>query len=362
VNIRSDEEIQTLKANPDAWSIQAVSRILRRLIARQKTVASSDDSNVHRLIGYYAIVENIRMNCLTGDYSLALKLVSSHVNLWDSSELFNQVAASRVSLFYHTGVCMVMLRRYCDAMDVLSEIVSYIVRVLKPTQSTGVSSGPGQRTAAQSQNQKMLDKILSLITMCFILSPGHTLEDQTMECIVSKQYGEKLKRLQNGDASVFQDMLEGSCPKFIFAGIPDYSQPMNYGTDSFARQVNVFMNEVRQNLSLVRLRSHLKLYSTIEVGKLARFNDVSEDEIVSKIFACRHKSMQVQGSHGRGESSSRPTLASDVKYHLQDDALIVNYTSKKDVPLVIDNLFLSGIRKNLDCAIETNRIFREHGF
>lgn len=61
----------------------------------------------------------------------------------------------------------------------------------------------------------------------------------------------------------------------------------------WARQTQLFMEEVRQQLLFPQIRSYLKLYTTIGLDKIARFNDMDEEQFSAQLVAMKHKLTQV---------------------------------------------------------------------
>lgn len=53
------------------------------------------------------------------------------------------------------------------------------------------------------------------------------------------------------------------------------------------------MEEVRQQLLFPQIRSYLKLYTTIGLDKIARFNDMDEEQFSAQLVAMKHKLTQV---------------------------------------------------------------------
>ena len=53
--------------------------------------------------------------------------------------------------------------------------------------------------------------------------------------------------------------------------------------------VQVFMDEVRQQVKIAVIRSFLKLYSSISIQKLAGFMNMSESELRTHLMTFKHK-------------------------------------------------------------------------
>jgi len=59
--------------------------------------------------------------------------------------------------------------------------------------------------------------------------------------------------------------------------LPDYANTStNLSVEAYRHQVATFMGDISQQVQLPKMRSYLKLYSSIGIKKLAAFNDVGE--------------------------------------------------------------------------------------
>jgi translation initiation factor 3 subunit L len=150
---RKDDELEELRQQSDVWALPTVVQYLRSLISRgqvraalksrreQGSVAAGDESNVRFLLGYFSITELSRLFCLIGNYEDALEVLEP-LSLGDRDELYTQVLVCNINVFYHTGVCFLMLRRYTDAIAVFGDLVALSSRVLKPGMVRALMSLP----------------------------------------------------------------------------------------------------------------------------------------------------------------------------------------------------------------------------
>lgn len=53
------------------------------------------------------------------------------------------------------------------------------------------------------------------------------------------------------------------------------------------------MEEVKQQILFPQIRSYLKLYTTIGLEKIARFNDLDEEQFSAQLVSMKHKLTQV---------------------------------------------------------------------
>jgi len=296
--------------------------------------------------GYFAAIELARLECLLGDYGEALEACSP-IKLGDRSELYLQLPSCHLNLYYHTGVCQMMLRRYADAIATFGDIALHVSRVMKPGSSSNLKSGVEQLM------KKMSDKILALAAICSALCPGVRVDDQVRE-LMDNKWGEKMRRLQLGDIATFTDLFENCCPKFISPAVPDYSTSSNLVQDAFSNQVSIFTGEVQQNVAVLKLRSYLRLYASIHLDKLSRFSELTEDELVSQVLSYKHKMTQVL--------TGKRISTSDVYYYVQDGSLVINSVSTKtDKSKAAERYFVSGLRKHTEIISDVKRSFASAG-
>lgn len=368
---RSPEDIELLEANRDAWSYPSVVQILRGII-RHSNIVEFQASNmtregsqeeiaqsVHLSLGYFAMIELSRVECLVGDFVASLSAVSS-VRLLDRSEYFMNVPTSFVNTLYHAGVCFIMLKRYADAIDTLSNLVMYVTNVLKPGASTHL------RQSTSSQLQKIMEKALTLTGVSWCLCPGHRLDDQVRELVTTKLTDrDRLRKLQVGDTATYIELFENSSPKFVSPAIPNYRavDRVNRCHEAVSARVRAFSQEVGQQTGFIKLRSYLKLYSSIETDKLAGFNDISADELRSLLVAFKYKSYQVQSiANGRGTTAEADerVVSCDINVHVRDNAVVVDNadsnSSRRDT--AVTRFFVSSIKKHGEINKRVDKIFR----
>ena len=289
---RAERETQLIAARSDAWGVSAVHSTLSALISQSS--AALPASSVKAQFAYFAAIELARLECLLCDYSASIATVST-LRLHDRAELFTSVPACHVNVLYHCGVSLLMLRRYPDAITVLGELTLHISRALRPGSAS-------LKPHVQSLLQKMLEKAVGLVAMAMALAPNHRVDDQLKELIEGKTGVEKYRRLPQGDLTTFEEVFEGACPKFISPCAPldaasSASQGGSVGSNNLCQetirlQVAGFLGEVSQHVPMLKLRSYMRMYSSIEVAKLARFNDSSSEAVVSQLVAFHHKSIQ----------------------------------------------------------------------
>lgn len=345
---RSEEDKVKLKENKSAWSLSEVKRILSDL-SNLTTIGSEEP--IHNLMGYFSVVESARLDCLLGDYSASLGTIGPK-KLLDRSELMTSVPTCHANAFYHAGICLLMSRKYSTVIEVLSEIILQITRQLKPGAAV-------LRQNVQQALQKSLDKISGLAAIAVVLNPGHRVDDQVLE-IIDGKWSEKVRKMHSGEVTAFVDLFEGICPKFISPAYPDFSSNANPCAEAFRGQVANFSSETGRQISKVKIRSFLRLYSSIETKKMASLNDTSEDEFVSKLLAYKCR-VSGRNSSISCEGDDLVVPQSDVHYYIDEGNLIIDsVTGKNDKSRMAERYFISGVRKHAEICNELKVSFAKN--
>ena len=147
VKDKSEDEIILLEESPLVWSCYSVLNVLYSLVQKSKiqetlrntasgTVAEEEEVDeysskaLYKYFGYFSLLSLLRVHVLLGDYTLAL-MVLDDIDLKgiaEPSTRLHAVHAAHVSTFYYVGFAYMMMRRYTDAVDVLSRGVSHFYK------------------------------------------------------------------------------------------------------------------------------------------------------------------------------------------------------------------------------------------
>ncbi|CDF39054.1 Translation initiation factor eIF3, subunit L [Chondrus crispus] len=329
---KSSEEIQYLRQNDSIWSVQTVLSLLHYLVNKSNIISwllnngdptGSDDPDsetfdistlaVYRYIGYFAIIGLLRVNTLLGDYRLAL-MVLQPLDFDVSSALFTHVTACHVSIYYYMGFCYIMLRRYEDAARIFSSTVLHIGRI----------KHNHTRSYQYEQINKRNDQMMALLALCLTLQPLQV--DESMMSMVREKAGDRLARLRQGEPHAFEDLFIYASPKFICPAAPDYDVIDDTNMEAPRLQTKLFMEEVKSQLLLPEIRSYLKLYTKIEIEKLAALMDVDESTLRSHLHALKHKSWTMTGSFHGPPLQGEWKTSSDVGFHVERNVVHISDT------------------------------------
>lgn len=332
VKNKTQEEIAYLRENEDIWGVHPVLRILHYLVIKSNIISwlanggpvGSDDPDndqfdisslpVYRFIGYFSIVGLLRVNTLLGDYRLAL-MVLQPLEFNGQTALFTHVTACHVSLYYYMGFCYVMLRRYEDAARVFSATVLHIGRI----------KHNHTRSYQYEQINKRIDQMTALLSLCIVFKPQHV--DESMMVTIREKAGDRLSRLRQGETQAFEELFSYASPKFVNPAPPDYDSTTDTNMEAAKLQARLFMEEVKSQLLLPDIRSYLKLYTTIEIDKLATLMDVDERTARGRLHALKHKSWTYKGSFDTPPFDGDYTSSSDIGFHVEKN--IVHITDVK---------------------------------
>jgi translation initiation factor 3 subunit L len=329
---KTPEEIAYLRENEHIWNVQSVLSYLHALVNKSNIIpwllqdgrpsGSSDPDDAefdistrptYRYAGYFSIIGLLRVNTLLGDYRLAL-MVLQPLNFDVTSALFTHVTACHTSVYYYMGFCYIMLRRYEDAVRVFSSTVNHISRI----------KHHHTRSYQYEQINKRNDQMMALLALCLALRPQHV--DESVNALVRDKAGDRLARMNMGEPQAFEDLFNYACPKFISPAPPNYDVIADSNMEAPRLQTRLFMAEVKQQLLLPEIRSFLKLYTTIEIEKLALLMDVDPTTFRGYLHALKHKSFVISGSFDGPPLAGDYSTSSDVGFHIERDVVHISDT------------------------------------
>jgi len=297
----NDEEGQVLRENPNTWGCYSVLNVLYSLIQRSQineqlaaqkrgenptSVAGEYGSRpIYQMLGYFSIIGLLRVHCLLGDFSLALKTLDD-IEL-NKKSMFARVMAAHFTTYYYVGFCYMMMRRYADAIRMFSHILVYVSRTKNFSKNASV----------ENQTKKN-DQMYALIAICQAFNPVKL--DDTIHTALREKYGDQLAKLQRGGAEslpLFEELFRNACPKFISPTPPDFDNP-SINIDPVEHHLKIFMDEVKTNMYSPTVKSYLKLYTTMDLKKLAGFLEVEPEKLRGWLLVNKQRSRQVRWSEG----------------------------------------------------------------
>ncbi|KAG0296198.1 hypothetical protein BGZ96_009993 [Linnemannia gamsii] len=325
---KTDEELAFLRDNSQIWSCYSVLNVLYSLIQKsriteqllvsknggdmQEAAGEYGSRPLYKMLGYFSIVGLLRVHCLLGDFTLALKMMDN-IELNKKQALFARVTACHVTTYYYVGFAYMMMRRYADAIKAFSHILTFINRTKQYH----------TRSYQHDQINKKGDQMYALLTMCVTLCP--TRLDENIHSQLREKYAEQSNKLTKPEEAlqVFEELFLFACPKFISPNGPNLDDPevMNLTPfDPVQHYTKIFLAEVRHSILLPTLRSYLKLYTTMGNAKLASFLEVDPEQLRTLLMMSKIRSRQIKWVEGtllEGEYQG----TSDLDFCMKEDMI-----------------------------------------
>lgn len=163
----------------------------------------------------------------------------------------------------------------------------------------------------------------ALIAICVALCPVRL--DDTIHASLREKYGDQFTRMQRGGPEalpIFEELFMSACPKFISPNPPDFDNPES-NVEPSQHHLQVFMYDVKNTIFTPILKSYLKLYTTMDLNKLASFVETDSETLRKQLVVYKQKNRQVrwiEGSLLEGELIH----TSDLDFALQGDIVHVS--------------------------------------
>lgn len=314
---KSESEIDMLRDNQQIWNVHSVLNVLHSLVDKscineqlETFKAGKDASKVagtfgvlplYKMLGYFSLIGLCRVQCLLGDYHLALAVLKN-VEL-NKKSVYSRVPSCQITTYYYVGFSYLMMRRYEDAVKTFTAVLQYIQRI-KQYQS---------RTYQYEQLLKKNEQMYCLLAIAVTICPQRI--DESVHSLLREKCSEKIFRMQKGDESCFEELFTYACPKYVSPQQSYDLESANYNIVPFKLQLRIFLNEVRQQVLLPTIRSYMKLYTSIPVEKLGTFLEMSASDFNEHLMCFKHKThnkVWVAGSPLNGT----PKTCSDVDFYL----------------------------------------------
>ncbi|WPH02840.1 Hypothetical protein R9X50_00570800 [Acrodontium crateriforme] len=322
----NEGDLVVLRENPNTWGCYSVLNVLYSLIQRSQIseqlaarkrgedpapyAGDYGSRSLYQMLGYFSIIGLLRVHCLLGDFSLALKTLDD-IEL-NKKAMFARVMAANFTTYYYVGFSYMMMHRYADALRAFNHILIYVSRTKN-----------FQKNAQYDSITKKNDQMYALVAICVAFHP--TRLDDTIHTALREKYGEQLTRMQRGGPEalpIFEELFRTACPKFISPTPPDFDNP-SVNVDPIEHQLSIFMEEVKNNMWAPTVRSYLKLYTTMDLTKLAGFLEVDADTLRGWLLVNKQRSRQMRHSEG-GLLEGDVVNSNDLDYAMQGDLIHVS--------------------------------------
>merc|ERR1712086_714452 len=162
------------------------------------------------------------------------------------------------------------------------------------------------------------DKMCALLAIVVHLAPGAQIDDLVLS-MVKDRYQDRMTQLSQGfSRDIVEILFEKACPKFIVPSIPNYEKQVNFSQDVYRRQVFLFLKQASAQSSFAKIRSYLKLYTAMSIPKLARFDNISDDDLRSELLAIKRMMHQTEREASDAPLDGTPVSALDVHFYVND--------------------------------------------
>lgn len=331
LNDKSQEELGLLKKGTNHWTILCILNVLHSLVDKSniklqlEVSASGGDPesvagefgrhSLYKMLGYFSLVEMLRLHSLLGDYYQAIKVLEP-IEIHKKNQ-YTHIPACQISTSYYVGFAYMMMRRYTDAIRTFSSILLFIQRT-KQLYST--------RSYQNDQINKQTEQMYQLLTICLVLHP-QCIDESIQQALRDKNHHESMYQMQCGDLDTFRSFFIFGSPKFISpCPPPNDATEGDFVKQPMEHQTQVFMDEVRQQQELPTIRSYLKLYTTLPLEKLAAFMNKEPAErdisnLLTHLLCFKHKMKNLVWSEGSSGLDGKFVSGSELDFYIDLDMI-----------------------------------------
>jgi translation initiation factor 3 subunit L len=178
--------------------------------------------------------------------------------------------------------------------------------------------------------------IALLAILSHVCPPVGLLEDSILRTI-RDNHGSLLAKIDSGEKE-YDELFTFASPKFISPVV---------GGDNYKLQIKRFRKEMSSQQKCRKLRSYMKLYTSMEVSKLAAFTDSTKEEMIAFLLSYKHHMNQLE------EGSDVPKSALDIHYHISNSTVQVDEAEKQRR---FENYFMQQISQNAEIRKDIMRI------
>eukprot|EP00933_Yihiella_yeosuensis_P017856 TRINITY_DN1484_c0_g1_i3.p1 TRINITY_DN1484_c0_g1~~TRINITY_DN1484_c0_g1_i3.p1 ORF type:complete len:538 (+),score=121.39 TRINITY_DN1484_c0_g1_i3:72-1616(+) len=321
--MQKEKDVKDLREHPGVFDTTKVLNYLHKLVrysliedylanpegGNGRGAAFTDEST--RLIGYFALMQLLRVHSLLGDYRLAMETIEN-IDFSAEVPLFYRIPACHVTVYYYMGFAYLMMRRYADAIRTFSDILVFL------SKTAGVNSLSYQ----YEQMVKKQDQMYVLLLMCTALCPQPL--EESLEKQIREKHADKQSRLHRGEHSCFEDLFSYACPKFVSAAPADLDNLEGFNAnEAHQRQLHLFLQEVKQQQALPTIGSYMKLYTSLQTSKLAQLCEMDEEGLRDQLMCVMHKTRQLVRQDGAPLKGDLKACG-EVEFYLGDDMVHIN--------------------------------------
>jgi translation initiation factor 3 subunit L len=263
------------------------------------------------------------MHVLLGDYYLAVKTLDP-IQIHSKAK-YTQVSSAYVAIHYYLGFSFLMLRRYQDAIDILSGILLYM--------------GRAKKVQASQYDQAKYDNMYALLAILVTLLPSPI--DEHVQNTLHTEHSDKVIASQRD----MEQLFSYSCPKFVSPVPPTFDEEeiFVHSNAPLPLQRKVFMKEIDQQTALPTILSYLRLYSSIGLDKFVTLLDRDKKMntliLRTHLLCLAHKSFQKHLTPGNNLSEGVRESATYQQFWMEADMvhIVDKPTEKKYGEIFLNN-------------------------
>lgn len=288
----------------------------------QQQQQQDTETEVTDVIRHFAIVGLIRLHCVLGDFSSSLSALS-RLPLSDSKAAYLRVPGCVGSLHYYAGISALLSRRYQDAARLFSAAVLHATR---REQAHG-------RAYQADLAAKLHDQTAAALALCLSLRPLG-LDESVHRSLLERSQERLALLLRAEDTTPFEQIFGFACPKFLSPNtappkpVAEGERQPNRHAEAVKRHLSLFLDEVNQQLTLAKIRSYLRLYTSIPVQKLASFLDTDVDTVRAQLLLFQHKADSMTALPSICPHLA-PVASTDLSFTIDGDMIHVTDTKRQ---------------------------------
>jgi len=207
-----------------------------------------------------------------------------------------------------------MMRNYEDAIRVFVDTLLYIQRS-KPIMVA--------QTFQNDAVNKTADQMMTLLAICMTLYPMRI--DETIYLHLREKFMDKLPKpllwVGSDGKLPFRDNFAYACPKFISPAPTIFEQRNDsQWAEPFNRQIEVFTEELQEQAYIPDVRSYLKLYTTMNIDKLATFMEKTPQEVKPLLLTFKHK---LTGNDAAEKTEEDFQSSADIDFYIDKEIIYI---------------------------------------
>lgn len=329
----TEQTILKLRDNPKIWNVHSVLNVLHSLVEKSQineqlkwhnekrdpslVVDAFGRHTLYKMLGYFSLIGLLRLHSLLGDYYQAIKVLENidiHRQPFQNLQVA-RVLACQMATFYYVGFAYMMMRRYADSIRTFCSILVYLQRTRQMYHQ--------YRTFQMDMIEKQTDQMYALLNICLVLHPQRI--DESIASVLQEKYSDPMMKMQRGEKEEFENAFRFACPKFLSPVAAVYDMDLGSGNkvEPWKQQLQVFMDEVIQQLPILVIRSYLKLYTTMPISKLAAFLELDENTLRIQLLSYKHKMQSVVWTAGNSGLEGEFQSGSDVDFYIDREMIHV---------------------------------------